>query len=252
MTLNDFFIDNSSVALGFSGGVDSSYLLYAAIKSGAKVRAYYVKSAFQPKFELDDAQRLAEELGADLIVLPVDVLSEKDITENPPDRCYYCKKKIFSTIAAAAKADGFSLLIDGTNASDKVDDRPGMRALGELSVRSPLRECGLTKTAIRELSRKAGLFTWNKPAYACLATRIPAGDTITAEKLSGTERAENYMFSLGFADFRVRMFHGAAKLQIKSSDLGLFLRERRSILHELKKYYSDVLLDLEARDESEN
>lgn len=247
MTLNDFFQIYPNAAIAFSGGVDSAYLLYAAKACGADVMAYYVKSAFQPAFELRDAQRLCTELNMPLRVLEVDILSHSEVASNPANRCYFCKQAIFTTIAAAAKADGYTLLLDGTNASDAEDDRPGMKALRELSVRSPLRECGLTKDAIRHLSREAGLFTWDKPAYACLATRIPTGETITAEKLQATEQAEEYLFSLGFSDFRVRRFQGAAKLQIPESQLPKLLEQRKAILHELKKYYNSVLLDLEVR-----
>lgn len=247
MTLQDFFRDTPKAALAFSGGVDSAYLLYAAVQSGADVRAYYVKSAFQPQFELEDAQRLAEMLSADMRVLPVDILSAGEVAANPPDRCYHCKKRIFSAIAGAARADGYTVLLDGTNASDDAGDRPGMRALRELSVRSPLRECGLTKPEIRRLSREAGLFTWDKPAYACLATRIAAGVPITREKLESTERAEDFLFSLGFTDFRVRMLGSAAKLQVPASQLDRVLQHRERILEELKKTHSSVLLDLEVR-----
>ena len=249
MKLNDFFRENPRVALAFSGGADSGYLLYAALKSGAEARAYYVKSAFQPQFELEDAVRLAGELGAELRVLPADVLADASIAANPADRCYLCKRRIFSAIASAAAADGFSLLIDGTNASDEAGDRPGMRALRELAVRSPLRECGLTKPQIRELSRRAGLFTWDKPAYACLATRIPTGETITAEKLQRTEEAERFLFSLGLRDFRVRLSAGAARLQVRAPQLALVLENRNAIVEALRPRYSGVYLDLEARDE---
>lgn len=247
MTLQDFFRDTPKAALAFSGGVDSAYLLYAAVQSGADVRAYYVKSAFQPQFELEDAQRLAEMLSADMRVLPVDILAANEVAANPPDRCYHCKKRIFSAIAGAARADGYTVLLDGTNASDDAGDRPGMRALRELSVRSPLRECGLTKPEIRRLSREAGLFTWDKPAYTCLATRIAAGVPITREKLESTERAEDFLFSLGFTDFRVRMLGSAAKLQVPASQLDRVLQHRERILEELKKTHSSVLLDLEVR-----
>ena len=247
MTLTEFFHENQKAAIAFSGGVDSAYLLYAALQSGADVRAYYVKSAFQPQFELDDARRLAETLSADMRVLDVDILADETVAANPPDRCYHSKRRIFSAIAAAAAADGYTLLLDGTNASDDAGDRPGMRALRELSVRSPLRECGLTKPEIRRLSREAGLFTWDKPAYACLATRVPAGERLTAEKLENTERAEDFLFSLGFADFRVRLFNGAARLQLPAEQLPRLLERRAEILSELKKTYSAVVLDLEVR-----
>ncbi len=247
MNLSDFFKEHHKAAIAFSGGVDSAYLLYAAIQSGAKVRAYYVKSDFQPKFELEDAVRLAEQLHTDMRILNVDILASDTIAKNPCDRCYHCKKRIFKAIMEAALEDGFPVLLDGTNASDAEKDRPGMRALKELQVLSPLRQCGLTKEEIRRLSKEAGLFTWDKPAYACLATRIPTGDRITRKKLAATEAAENYLFSMGFTDFRVRMFGGAAKLQFPAAQLSKVLAHREEIVIELKKYYTSVCLDMEVR-----
>ncbi len=247
MSLSNFFAEYRRVALAFSGGVDSAYLLYAAKQYGSEVRAYYVKSAFQPQFELEDAKRLANELHTDIKIIEVDVLSSPEIVSNPDNRCYYCKKRIFTAIEQEARKDGFTVLLDGTNASDDEGDRPGMRALRELSVRSPLRECGLTKADIRRLSNEAGLFTWDKPAYACLATRIPAGESITKEKLTATEKAEGYLFSLGFTDFRIRMMGDTAKIQLPEAQLGLLLENRAGIIAELKKYYRSVLLDLEVR-----
>ena len=236
------------VVVGMSGGVDSSYLLYAAMKYGADVKAYYVKALFQPQFEMDDAMRLAEQLKAPVRVLRADVLSDPVVVSNPSNRCYYCKKVIFNMIMKAAAEDGYTVLLDGTNASDDAGDRPGMKALQELQVKSPLRECGLVKSEIRRLSKEGGLFTWDKPSYACLATRIPTGCEITAEKLQKTEAAENFLFSLGFSDFRVRMMpNGAARLQVLSSQLPLLMEKREEILNELKKSYPAVLLDLEVR-----
>ena len=184
MDLQQFFKENPRVAIAFSGGVDSSYLLYAALRYGARVRAYYVNSAFQPRFELEDARRLAGDLHADL---------------------------------------------------------------RELSVRSPLRECGLTKDEIRRLSREAGLFTWDKPAYACLATRIPTGQPITARDLAVTEAAETYLFSLGFTDFRVRLAGRSAKIQLPAAQMPHLLEHRQEILDRLGQDYDAVWLDLEAR-----
>ena len=206
-----------------------------------------MKSEFQPRFELEDAFRLAEELGADMQVLEVDILCDATVTANPADRCYHCKKVLFSHILKAAKADGFSVLLDGTNASDEASDRPGMRAISELSVRSPLWECGLTKSKIRQLSKDAGLFTYDKPAYACLATRIPTGEEITAAKLQRTERAEAYLSQLGFRDFRVRCQGDTAKIQIRETNLSLLIQHREVILKELKQYYTSIVLDLEVR-----
>ena len=223
------------MAVAFSGGVDSSYLLYAALKYGRDVTAYYVSSQFQPVFELEDAKRLAAELKAQMRILEADVLSFCEITDNPPDRCYHCKKVIFSLITEAASKDGYSLILDGTNASDDEGDRPGMRALRELTVASPLKMVGLTKQDVRRLSYEAGLFTWNKPAYACLATRIPTGETITAEKLQITEDSENLLFSFGLSDFRIRLFHGAARIQLPEDQICRFLEKREEIVNSLKK-----------------
>lgn len=245
MTLADFFSEHPKAALAFSGGVDSAYLLYAARACGADVRAYCVRSAFQPAFELADARNLAPELT----VLTVDVLADEAVASNPENRCYFCKKHIFTAISARARQDGYALLLDGTNASDDDADRPGMRALRELGVLSPLRLCGLGKPEIRRLSREAGLFTWDKPAYACLATRIPAGERITPEKLARTERAEAFLFSLGFTDFRVRTLGGAAKLQLPAAQMGKLLEQRAAVNAALGADYESVLLDLEARDE---
>lgn len=247
MTLNEFWKENPKAAIAFSGGVDSSYLLYTAVKAGAKVTAYYADSAFQPTFEREDALRLAKDVGAELKILPLSVLEVPMVAENPANRCYYCKRAIFSALIAAAAADGYDLILDGTNASDQVSDRPGMEALRELSVRSPLRECGLTKSEIRELSRQAGLFTWDKPAYACLATRVPAGETITAEKLEKTEKAEDFLRSLGLRDFRVRLLKGCARIQVPEGQLELVLKNRKTILEELRQWYAGVVLDLEVR-----
>ena len=245
--LKAFFKENPKLALAFSGGVDSAYLLYAAVSFGADVKAYYVKTPFQPEFEYEDALRLAEQLGAEMVTIHLDVLSDDAITKNPKNRCYFCKKRIFTAILEQAKRDGYALIIDGTNASDDAADRPGTIALQELSVRSPLREAGLTKAEIRRLSKDAGLFTHDKPAYACLATRIPAGTPITAEKLSVTERNEGFLRSLGFADFRIRLMGTAAKLQIAEKELPLLFANREVILQTLKNDYTEVLLDLEVR-----
>ena len=247
MTLHDFFEQNQKLALAFSGGVDSAYLLYAAVSAGCDVHAYYVKSAFQPEFELADAKRLAGELGAKMTVLKLDVLSDSVVTDNPANRCYYCKKKIFNKITEAALADGYEVLMDGTNASDDADDRPGMKALLELQVRSPLRECGITKSEVRCLSKEAGLFTWNKPAYACLATRIPTGTKITAEKLKATEISEKALSDLGFSDFRIRLSGDTAKIQVREEQLEKLFLYRKEILEKLKPYYSAVTVDLEVR-----
>lgn len=247
MTLKQFFEENPKVALAFSGGVDSAYLLYAAKSCGAQVGVYYVKTPFQPDFEYRDAEKLARQLGVEMTTLHLNVISDPDIAQNPKNRCYFCKKRIFTAILEQTKADGYPLVIDGTNASDDTADRPGMQALKELGIASPLRLCGLTKGEIRKLSKAAGLFTHDKPAYACLATRIPAGTPITREQLALTEHSEAFLMDLGFSDFRIRLMGTAARIQVPESQLSLLLAHRETILQELKKYYSAILLDLEVR-----
>lgn len=247
MTLEQFFQENPRCALGFSGGVDSAYLLYAGVKAGADIRPYFIKTAFQPAFELADAQKLAEGLGVEVTVLELDALADPRVAANPADRCYYCKQNLFRTLKDRAIADGYPVLLDGTNASDEAGDRPGMRALAELSVRSPLRECGLTKAEIRARSKEAGLFTWDKPAYACLATRVPAGEAITADLLARVEGAEDALFRLGYTDFRVRVFHGATRLQLPRGQMERAVREAEELRQALKPYFTPILLDLEGR-----
>jgi len=254
ITLEQFFYENKTCALGFSGGVDSSYLLYAGNKYGAKIKAYFVKTAFQPEFELRDAKRIAECIGIEITVIEKNILENAEIVSNPSDRCYFCKRSIFGTLHSQVVADGIPLIIDGTNASDDISDRPGMKALKELSVRSPLRECGMTKDEIRRLSKEAGLFTWDKPAYACLATRVPAGMTITKELLQKIEKSEDILFSFGFTDFRVRVINdlsnnACAKLQLPKEQINNLMEKRHEIVKEIKMFFPSVLLDLEGRNE---
>ena len=180
-------------------------------------------------------------------MLDYDILDQETVVSNPPDRCYHCKRWMFSKLKRYAASEGFSLLIDGTNASDDGGDRPGMRALAELEVRSPLRECGLTKDRIRALSREAGLFTWDKPSYACLATRVPTGRTITRDDLERVERGEAAMARLGFRDFRLRLTGGGARLQLLEGQLPLALARRTEILTALESDFSEIALDLRPR-----
>ena len=235
------------IAAAFSGGTDSALLLYLAKQNGCDVHAYYVKTAFQPEFELEDARRLAGELDIPMTVVELDILAVPEAAANGPDRCYYCKRAIFTALQGAAREDGYTVLLDGTNASDDAGDRPGMRALRELGVRSPLRECGITKAEVRRLSREAGLFTWEKPAYACLATRIPTGTAIRADRLQAVERAEMQMREMGFQDFRVRMYGDAARIQVRAEQFALALEKRKEIMERLGGLFDGVLLDLNVR-----
>ncbi|WZL73304.1 ATP-dependent sacrificial sulfur transferase LarE [Clostridiaceae bacterium 35-E11] len=249
MTLIDFFKKSPQVAVAFSGGVDSSYLLHEAKKYACRIHAYTIHSPFQPAFEIEDAKHLAEKLEVPMTIIPADILAVPEVVENGPNRCYYCKQAAFSLILKAAKADGFSLVIDGTNASDDVNDRPGMKALKELQVRSPLRECGLSKAAIREASKKAGLFTHDKPSYACLATRIPTGSSIQLEDLKRVEAAENRLFALGFKGFRARLMGNMVRLELPENQFELLIRKRQDVQRELSYYFERIVLDLEPREE---
>lgn len=243
MNLYDFFTSHPRVALGFSGGVDSSYLAYTARKYADEVLAIYYKSEFQPEFEFQDALRFCDTYDIPLKIIHGSTLCDYRITANPADRCYFCKRQIFSAIQKEAVSEGFSILLDGTNSSDQASDRPGMRALQELSVLSPLRLCNLTKDDIRTLSKEEGLFTWKKPAYACLATRIPTGMTITAELLTSVETCESILFSMGFHDFRVRVREDHALLQVLSSEYDLAVVKMQEIRQQFFPYFSDVRLD---------
>ena len=250
MTLKDFFETHSRTALAFSGGTDSAYLMYAGLRYGADIKAFYVHSPFQPQFELDDVLRLAGMLGADIQVIELNILENENAAQNGPRRCYFCKKAIMGSIISAASAQGYEFLIDGTNASDEAGDRPGMQALKELRVLSPLSLCGLTKPEIRALSREAGLFTWNKPAYACLATRVSCGEHIDVEKLRKIELGENFLSEMGFSDFRLRLRGENALLQFTGRDMEKAVSQLPLIRQELGKYFVRLDIDPAARKES--
>ena len=247
MNLVEYLTSLGNIAVALSGGVDSSYLAYAAKQSGIPCKAYTVKSQFVPQFELNDAKKIAEFIDIPLEIIDIDVLAHDDVTSNPDNRCYYCKHHVFTTINEYAKRDGFTVVCDGTNASDDIDDRPGMRAIAELSVKSPLRDCGLTKSVIRKLAQQANLFTWNKPSYACLATRFQAGQRITSHDLEHIELAEKYLFSLDLSDFRVRLIGNNAKIQVPENQIAIVIKNRIEILTYLKSMFDDVVLDLEVR-----
>jgi len=241
MTLKEFFELHPKAALAFSGGVDSAYLLHAARNLGADVKPFFLKTPFQPRFELEDARKLAP----DLTVLELDVLAADHVADNPENRCYYCKNAMFSKLEYHAAAAGYPVILDGTNASDSIEDRPGMRALQEHGVLSPLRLCGLTKAEIRRLSREAGLFTWDKPAYACLATRVPAGTKIDEKTLQKIEKSEEILMKMGYQNLRIRLFSGAAKVQLAENQLknaDIF-----AIRQALSPYFDEILLDLKGR-----
>lgn len=247
MELREFFERHPKCALAFSGGTDSALLLCEARRLGADVKAYFVKGPFQPQFELEDARRLAKELGAEMEVIETDVLALPEVAENGPRRCYYCKRAVFSLIFERARRDGYDTVIDGTNASDQVDDRPGMQAIAELGVLSPLRMCGVTKAQVRELSAEAGLFTARKPSYACLATRVPTGTAITREALGKVERGEEALREMGFSDLRLRLEGTGARLELPAAQLPAVVQNRERVLKALLPSFSRVTVDLAGR-----
>ena len=247
MELREFFERHPKCALAFSGGTDSALLLCEARRLGADVKAYFVKGPFQPQFELEDARRLAKELGAEMEVIETDVLALPEVAENGPRRCYYCKRAIFSLIFERARRDGYETVIDGTNASDQVDDRPGMQAIAELGVLSPLRMCGVTKAQVRELSAEAGLFTARKPSYSCLATRVPTGTAITREALEKVERGEEALREMGFSDLRLRLEGTGARLELPAAQQPAVVQNRERVLKALLPSFSRVIVDLAGR-----
>ncbi len=204
------------VAVAFSAGVDSTFLLKAAHDAlGDRVLAVTGRTVSSPKRELREAQAFCEAENIRHIVIDVDQMTIPGFRDNPPDRCYICKKALFSAFMEVTHSAGFPVLAEGTNADDTHDYRPGLRALDELDVRSPLRDAGLGKQDIRALSREMGLPTWAKPSFACLATRIPYGEAITPQKLTIIDEAEQFLQNNGFMQARVRMHGKIARVEIE-------------------------------------
>lgn len=232
------------LAVAFSGGVDSTYLLHEAVKAGKKkVTALIMKTPSVPERELDEAVAFCKSRGISFFVLPADPFSAAGFRENGRDRCYICKHFLFSALLEKAKEEGIPFVADGTNADDRKEFRPGLRALKELDIRSPLAEAGLTKKEIRELSEKEGLPTWNKPSFSCLATRFPYGEELTVEKLRRTEAAENLLAELGFTQRRVRVHGNLARIEVLPVEIPLLLERRDMIssrLEELGFLYTTV------------
>lgn len=248
MKIKEFFKEHSNVVVAVSGGVDSAVLLALAAEYAQEVHACFVKTAFQPEFEFKDAAEICSKLNIKLNILEADVLKNDDIVLNNQNRCYYCKKLMFEKILAFAKDAGSDTVLEGTNVSDDVESRPGYKALKELGILSPLRICEMTKSDIRETARKMDLSVSQKPSYACLATRVPTGERITAEILTKTEKAEDILLNKGFSDFRIRYRSGAALIQINDKDYQKLILNRKEILSKLSDYYSDIMLDLKGRE----
>ncbi|MDR1565759.1 MAG: ATP-dependent sacrificial sulfur transferase LarE [Treponema sp.] len=218
-----------SAAVAFSGGVDSSFLCYATTAAlGKKSIAVTIVSPMLPKSEIDCAASIAKQVGIEHVLIEESGIDD-EVAANPKERCYFCKKIEFGHIIEAARERGIKAVLDGSNMDDLGDYRPGLQALKELGVLSPFREAGLAKNDIRELSRRFDLPTWDKPAFACLASRIPYGERIDREKLSRVEKAEDFLRAKGFRQFRVRSHENLARIEVARD-------ERR-------KFFSEALLD---------
>ncbi len=236
-----------ALAVAYSAGVDSTFLLAAAREAlGENVLALTAVTAALPRREVSEARDFAAGLGVRHELVEVDALAVPAFRDNAPDRCYHCKKHIFSALRSHARAAGFPHLAEGSNLDDDLDYRPGHRAITELGVLSPLREAELTKAEIRALSERMGLATAAKPSFACLASRVPYGEAITAEKLRRIDAAEEVLRGLGFGQYRVRSHGDLARIEVPEGELErLFAcrREIRAALTDLGFVY--VTMDLQ-------
>lgn len=222
--LKKYLREFDSLAIAFSGGVDSTFLLAVAKEVlGENVIAVTLLSGFVPENEVQEATRLATTLGVRHEFIKVDELSIPGVASNPPDRCYLCKKALFTQIKALTEKMEIQQVVDGSNLDDEGDYRPGMQALAELGIKSPLRIAQLTKAEIRALSQILKLPTWDKPSFACLASRIPYGEPITKEKLAMIDKAERFLVAQGFKQMRVRCHDKLARIEVPEEDILLLL-----------------------------
>lgn len=247
--LKDILKSYGSVMIGLSGGVDSTFLVKVASDTlGDKTVAATALSYIYPSWESKEAEEIATSLGIEYIRIPFDPIKEVEGFEmNPKDRCYICKKNVFSILKSKAADMGIAYVADGTNADDINDYRPGLRALKELGIRSPLLEAGLTKEEIKYLSKQMCLNTFSKPSFACLASRIPYGERITKEQLQMIEKAETFILSKGFKNVRVRCHGNLARIELNNDEMNRALDEgmRNEISRELKSIgFEYVSLDL--------
>ena len=240
--------EKAPLAVAFSGGVDSALLLLAARKAlGENVVAITARMDSFPERELSETKKICKELGAKHIICSVEQLDNDEFVKNCPDRCYICKKMIFQAIIKAVRAEGIQYIAEGSNADDMSDYRPGLKAVDELGIISPLKDCGYTKEDIRRLAQEHGLSVWDKPAYACLATRIPYNDVITKEKLVMIDKAEEHIMSYGIRQVRVRVHDNIARIEVNPDSFPVLLDEknRADIIAELKQLgFLYVTLDI--------
>ncbi len=247
--LQELLKSYGKVAVAYSGGVDSSFLLKVALDTLGKenVMGITILSSVTPKEELKETEHFLAAMDMNHLFIKKNVFDIPGFSENPKDRCYICKYKIFEEIKSIAKQNGIETVVDGTNADDEGDYRPGLKALKELEVVSPLKLSGMTKKEIRDLSKELNLNTWNKPSLACLASRIPYYEEITEEKLSMVDQAEAYLRKLGFEQLRVRCHGKLARIELVPEDMSkVFTGDfNRSIHDEMKKIgFQYVSLDL--------
>ncbi|PHO07817.1 TIGR00268 family protein [Thermoanaerobacterium thermosaccharolyticum] len=247
--LKNYIKELGSAVIAFSGGVDSTFLAKVCKDVlNDSCLAVTATSSTYPEREFKEALELAKEIGIRHKIIKSEELEIEGFSKNPIDRCYYCKSELFSKLKKVADDEGIEYVLDGTNADDTGDFRPGRRAAKELGVKSPLLECGFTKDDIREMSKRLGLPTWNKPAYACLSSRFPYGQEITSEKLSMVEKSEEYLLNLGFVGFRVRHHGDIARIELNPDQINMMLDEniRKKVVSKLKEIgFKYVSLDLE-------
>jgi uncharacterized protein len=237
-----------STLVAFSGGVDSSLILKLAVDSlgPSKVLAVTVKSETSIPREVESAIEIARICRANHEVITFSDLDIPEIAANPPDRCYYCKRRRFSHLKRLGADSGYNVVVDGSNWSDRGDYRPGMKAQKELGIRSPLMECGFTKEEVRQLAIAYSLPNWNKPSDACLASRFPYGTPITARGLSQVARGETLLEALGLKQFRLRHHGTIARIEIPREQFNLVLQQSDSLIAGIKDLgYIYVTLDLE-------